>query len=279
MKKNTSIIIPTYNRAPFLKKALDSVMAQTYRDFELIVVDDGSQDNSREIISAYGKKIRYIYQDNKGPACARNTGIKNAGGEYMAFLDSDDSWAKEKLKVQIETMRENPQFLVSHTQEIWYRHGEMLNQKKKHTKYSGYIFDKCLPLCAVGMSTIMAKKELFEKIGLFDESLPCCEDYDLWLRASVEYPFLLIDKPFTIKDGGRTDQVSHIHAVGIDKFRIKSIANLLEHANNLSPQQKKIALHELEKKCRIYGQGCVKHGKIEEGKTYLSLPLKISLIP
>lgn len=276
MKIETSIIIPTHNRALFLKIAIDSAFAQTYRDFELIVVDDGSTDGTRGLMSSYGKNINYIYQANQGPAGARNTGIKNAKGRYLAFLDSDDSWKKEKLAIQTDALQKNPEFLISHTQEVWYRRGELLNQKKKHAKYHGPIFDKCLPLCAVGMSTVMAKKELFEKIGFFDEALPCCEDYDLWLRASVKHPFLLIEKALTIKDGGRTDQVSRIYAVGMDKFRIKSLTNLLESRQELTAQQRQSALRELEKKCRVYGTGCLKHGKTQEGEFYLNLPKRFS---
>ncbi|MFH1691180.1 MAG: glycosyltransferase family A protein [Candidatus Omnitrophota bacterium] len=271
MKIETSVIIPTYNRAYLLKKAIESVLEQTYPHFELIVVDDGSTDDTRKIVSSYGKNIRFFYQGNQGPACARNTGIKNAHGSYLAFLDSDDYWKKDKLKIQIEAMRKNTQYPISHTQEIWFRRGELLNQKKKHAKYNGYIFEKCLPLCAVGMSTMVTQRKLFEKIGFFDESLPCCEDYDFWLRASVNHPFLLIDKALTVKDGGREDQVSRIYAVGMDKFRIKSITNLLKTEKGLSLHQKELALHELEKKCRIFGKGCLKHGKTEEGQKYLNL--------
>lgn len=272
MKIETSVIIPTFNRASLLKKAIESVLAQTYKNFELIIVDDGSTDGTCKMIASYGKNIRSFHQDNQGPACARNTGIKNAQGSFLAFLDSDDHWKKEKLEIQIKAMRENTQYLISHTQEIWYRRGELLNQKKKHTKHNGYIFDKCLPLCAVGMSTMATRKELFEKIGFFDESLPCCEDYDFWLRASVNHPFLLINEALTVKDGGRDDQLSRIYAIGMDKYRIRSITNLLRIEKGLTARQKELALHELEKKCRVYGQGCLKHGKTDEGQKYLNLP-------
>lgn len=270
----TTVIIPTYNRVLFLKKAIDSVLAQTYKNFELMVIDDGSTDETPELISTYGKTILYIRQKNQGPSAARNTGIQNAHGRYLAFLDSDDTWKKEKLAIQTQVMFKNPDFLISHTDELWYRRGKILNQKKKHAKYNGYIFDKCLPLCAVGMSTVMAKKELFKKIGLFDTSLPCCEDYDLWLRASVQHPFLLINKALTVKDGGREDQVSRIYAVGMDKFRIKSLIKILEGEKKLTLKQRDVLLHELQKKCRVYGTGCFKHGKNEEGEFYLKLPKK-----
>jgi glycosyltransferase involved in cell wall biosynthesis len=275
---NISVIIPTYNRVDFLKKAIDSVFSQTYKDFELIVVDDGSTDETKDLIKRYSHKIKYIYQANQGPAASRNTGIKQAKGNFIAFLDSDDWWRRDKLEAQIDQMRSKPSYLISHTQEIWYRDGKILNPKDKHKKYSGMIFDRCLKICAVGMSTIMARRELFPKVGLFDERLPCCEDYDLWLRASANFPFLLIDQPLTLKDGGRPDQLSFRYAQGIDKFRIYSIKKILEE-DNLTNPQRQLAIGELDRKCRIYGQGCIKHHKIEEGNFYLKLAYRFNLKP
>lgn len=276
MNPKVSVIIPTYNRSEFIKKSVDSVIEQTFKDFELIIIDDGSKDKTSEIISGYKNKVIYFYQENKGPAAARNKGIALSKGLYIAFLDSDDTWDKNKLQIQIRQMENNPEFPISHTQEIWYRNGKILNQKNIHKKYNGYIFERCLPLCAVGMSTIVAKKEIFEKVGFFDESLPCCEDYDLWLRASIKYPFLLIDKPLTQKDGGRKDQVSKIFAVGMDKFRIKSITKILKDTN-LTPSQREAAIKTLIHKCNVYGKGCIKHNKPDEGRYYLKLPLNFEL--
>ena len=173
-------------------------------------------------------------------------------------------------------MQKEPDYLVSHTQEVWYRNGRLLNQKARHRKESGYIFDRCLDLCAVGMSTVMIRRQLIEQVGLFDEQLPCCEDYDYWLRVSVKLPFLLIDKPLTTKDGGRTDQVSCIHRTGIDKYRIRAIEKILA-SGMLNADQYSMAWDELVNKCRIYGNGCIKHGRSTEGEYYLSLPGRYSL--
>jgi len=265
-----SVIIPTFNRSGFLKKAIESVLSQKYRDFELIVVDDGSEDDTPEVVTGFGPDIKYIKQKNKGPGAARNLGIKNSKGNFIAFLDSDDWWEKDKLGIQFKAMQENPEYAISHTQEVWYRDGKLLNQKQKHKKHHGYIFDKCLPMCAVSASTVMARREIFNKVGLFNEELPCCEDYDFWLRVSAGHKLLLIDKPLTLKDGGRPDQVSSIYATGMDRFRIQSILKLLE-SDALSPEQRELATSELRKKCRIYGNGCIKHGRLEEGRRYLSL--------
>jgi len=266
-----SVIIPTYNRAQRLGKAIDSVLAQSHQDFELIVVDDGSEDNTDELIENYNSDIVYIRQENSGAAAARNRGIEKARYNLLAFLDSDDWFAENKLKTQIEAMNRNPSCLISHTNEIWYRNGQILNQKLKHRKSSGDIFARSLELCAVGMSTIMIHKEIFDRYGFFDEGYPCCEDYEFWLRISAEEKFLLVEEPLTLKDGGRDDQLSAIYRTGMDKFRIKAIMKTLA-SGMLTEEQSGIARRELERKCRIYGTGCIKHGRAEEGRYFLNLP-------
>jgi glycosyltransferase involved in cell wall biosynthesis len=271
MEKFISVIIPTYNRAQRLKKAIDSVLAQSHRNFELIVVDDGSDDNTAELIDKNNADIVYIRQENRGPAAARNRGIEKARHNLLAFLDSDDWFAENKLETQIEAMDQNPSYLISHTDEIWYRNGQLLNQKLKHKKKSGDIFGQSLELCAVGMSTIMIRKEIFERYGIFDEEYPCCEDYELWLRISAEEKFLLVEEPLTLKDGGRDDQLSTIYRTGMDKFRIQAIMKILA-SGRLTGEQTGVARRELERKCRIYGTGCIKHGRKEEGQYYLNLP-------
>ena len=266
-----SVIIPTYNRAQRLGKAIDSVLVQSHQDFELIVVDDGSEDNTDELIENYNSDIVYIRQENSGAAAARNRGIEKARYNLLAFLDSDDWFAENKLKTQIQAMNRNPSCLISHTNEIWYRNGQILNQKLKHRKSSGDIFAQSLELCAVGMSTIMIHKEIFDRYGFFDEGYPCCEDYEFWLRISAEEKFLLVEEPLTSKDGGRDDQLSAIYRTGMDKFRIKAIMKTLA-SGRLTEEQTGIARRELERKCRIYGTGCIKHGRAEEGRYFLNLP-------
>jgi glycosyltransferase involved in cell wall biosynthesis len=268
MMERVSVIIPTYNRRPFLEKAIKSVLQQEY-PHELIVVDDGSDDGTGQMISTMGGRIRYFYQSNRGPAAARNYGIQKATCDLIAFLDSDDRFAPGKLAFQADAMARRPDLLVSHTQEIWYRRGRLLNQKKKHRKRQGDIFSQSLELCAVGMSTVMARRALFDKVGLFDESLPCCEDYDLWLRVSCRYPFMLVDKPLTVKEGGRQDQLSVRYRVGMDKFRIRSLIALIR-SRCLTAEQQELARRELARKCSIFGKGCLKHGR-PEGELYLSL--------
>lgn len=276
-----SIIIPTFNRADLLPKAIDSVLSQTYRNFELIVVDDGSDDDTAGLVARYkdeyGPRIVFVRQDNKGPAAARNTGIAEAKGEFLAFLDSDDWFAERKLDFQVRVLHDNPSFLISHTEEIWYRQGKLLNQKAKHVKTGGLIFDRCLKLCVVSMSTVMVRKEFFQRVGVFDEDFSCCEDYDLWLRASVNLPFLLLKSPLTFKDGGRKDQVSSRLRAGMDRYRIQAIIKVLD-SGRLSWEQRELAITELVRKCGIYGNGCIKYGRQQEGNEYLGIPERYGVL-
>lgn len=269
-----SVVIPTYNREAQLDRALQSVFKQIYPCDEIIVVDDGSTDNTKELVASYIETkhavVKYLYQPNKGPAAARNLGVRNSSYSHIAFLDSDDHWHKDKLKKQFAKMEEKPDILISHTKEKWLRRGKHLNQKKKHQPGNGDIFEHCLQLCAVGMSTVMVRREIFETVGYFDESYRCCEDYDLWIRTSCNHPFLLINAPLTIKEGGREDQVSYQYRVGMDKFRIDSIMSLLVNGV-LTNEQRQSCFEELHKKSRVYGNGCIKHNKIAEGNRYLEV--------
>ncbi len=269
-----SVIIPTFNRAVFLERAVGSVLEQTLLCSELIIVDDGSTDHTKELVShlmsSSRQSIRLVYQKNQGPAAARNAGVRIAQFPYLAFLDSDDHWYRDKLARQYQALAEQPHYRISHTREKWLRRGVHLNQKKKHIPPHGDIFEHCLKLCVVGMSTVMMKKEVFDSVGLFDESLPCCEDYDLWLRLSCRYPFLLIDEPLTVKEGGREDQVSVQYRRGMDRLRIDSLTRLLD-ADILDRRQSQMTLHTLKNKAFIFGNGCLKHGRSELGHSYLAL--------
>ncbi len=274
MFADLSVIIPTYNREHFLERALGSVLAQTVLPREIIVVDDGSADRTRYLVDRLrdcsGAEIRYFSQSNSGPAAARNRGIELSSFDVVAFLDSDDHWLTRKIEVQFQTLVNHDHCRISHTREKWLRRGKHLNQKAIHKPADGIIFNSCLRLCCVGMSTVMFEKSLCDDYGLFDETLRCCEDYDYWLRVSAAEPFLLINEPLTIKEGGRTDQVSVRYRVGMDRYRIYALLKLIVK-KQLSPVQLKQARDMLVTKCKIYGTGCTKHGKITEGKIILDL--------
>jgi len=263
-----SVIIPTYNRGWILKEAIDSVLAQEFRDFELIVVDDGSTDNTPQILESYAQDLTVIRQPNRGVSAARNRGIVAANGRLISFLDSDDLWLPRKLSSQVNFFNSNPEAVINQTEEIWIRNGVRVNPKTRHHKPSGMIFEQSLALCLVSPSAVMMKRFLFDAVGLFDEDLPACEDYDLWLRISWRYPVHLIETPLIIKRGGHADQLSK--APGLDKFRIQALKNIIE-SGHLKEASYQAAVRTLQEKCTIFAGGCRKRGKDAEAQYFEEL--------
>ena len=263
-----SVIIPTYNRGWSLKEAVDSVLAQDFQDFELIVVDDGSTDNTPHLLAGYAEDLTVLRQKNTGVSAARNRGITLSSGRLIAFLDSDDLWLPEKLSSQVGFFHSSPHARICQTEEIWIRNGVKVNPKKRHQKGSGMIFERSVSLCLVSPSAVMIRRDLFDDVGLFDESLPACEDYDLWLRIGCRYPVHLIDTPLIIKRGGHPDQLSG--APGLDRFRIQALVTILD-SGRLSKTQYTAAAEALVEKCTIYGDGCLKRGRISESSYYEEL--------
>jgi glycosyltransferase involved in cell wall biosynthesis len=262
-----SVIIPTYNRLHMVKEAIDSVLAQEFEDLELIVVDDGSTDRTADEVKEYGGRVKLLaYSENRGVSAARNRGILKAKGKYIAFLDSDDLWVKNKLKIQTDFLDGNPQYPLCYTDEIWIRRGKRVNPRIKHSKYSGWIFEKCLPLCLISPSSAMMRKIVFRKVGLFDEALPVCEDYDLWLRITSRFPVFFIPKKLIIKRGGHPDQLSN-RSWGNDRYRVIALEKLLSDPST-GPEERQIILREMELKCRILSQGFFKRGSDLEGERY-----------
>jgi len=257
-----SVIIPTFNRLSLISRAIDSVLKQTHKPFEIIVVDDGSSDNTSTFIKNNYKSVKLIKQKNLGVSKARNVGIKNSSGDWIALLDSDDEWKKNKLEVQIKSLSVYDYYSVCHTNEIWIRNGIRVNQKKRHQKYGGNIFDKCLDICRISPSSIIFQKNIINEVGWFDENLLICEDYDLWLRITANFKILFIDKPLIIKYGGHSDQLSK-SVNGIEAYRIKSLENLLSNTR-LIKDHKRLAIEMLITKLRIYKKGLLKRQKSNE---------------
>lgn len=256
-----SVIIPTYNRANFVLEAVQSVLQQTVKPHEIIVVDDGSTDNTKHVLKPWIKNINYIHQNNKGVSAARNVGINTAKEEWLAFLDSDDLWKPKKIEKQVLAIQQNKQYQICYTNEEWRNNGQWKNPKKIHQKYAGWIYNKCLPLCIISPSSVLIHKDIFNKIGLFDEQLPACEDYDLWLRMSLQYPVLFLDERLIIKQAGDWDQLSKNHS--LDKFRIIALIKILE-TKKLDTIKRYHTLLMLKTKSDIYRQGCEKHNKQKE---------------
>ena len=254
-----SVVIPTFNRISLVARAIDSVLKQSLNPYEIIVVDDGSDDGTSEMIQNKYKSIKLIQQQNNGVSAARNNGIKHAKGDWIALLDSDDEWTEKKLENQVDRLIKTPEYDFCHTNEIWIRNGVRVNQRKKHEKYGGYIFDKCLDICRISPSSVLFRKNILDHVGWFDDQLPVCEDYDLWLRITAEYRILFIDEPLIIKYGGHDDQLSH-GVEGIEFFRIKSLENLLERSE-LSTDNRILSIQMIIKKYNIYLNGLVKRKK------------------
>ena len=251
-----SVVIPTFNRAHLISRALDSVVAQTRRVSEIIVVDDGSTDGTEEIIRNNHPRVKLVRQANQGVSRARNNGINTAGGDWIAFLDSDDTWLPEKMARQWHALASHPEYLISHSNEIWIRNGVRVNQKKKHRKYGGHIFSRCLPLCVISPSASLIHRSVFDTVGLFDETLPACEDYDMWLRICSRYPIQYVEQGLIIKHGGHADQLSR-RFWGMDRFRILAIAKLLDQ-QQLAGEYRKLAIDVLLEKIEIYLHGAAR---------------------
>ncbi|HLD44912.1 MAG TPA: glycosyltransferase, partial [bacterium] len=221
-----SVIIPTYNRQGTVLRAVDSVLRQSHRAFELLVVDDGSTDNTREWLALYNDpRLRYHCIPHAGVATARNAGAKEASGEWLCFLDSDDLWHKNKLAEQSRFHTAYPHFLLSQTDDVWIRNSERVNKMKKHSVRAGNLFRQSLRLCLICCSSVMIQKELFMATGGFDETLPTCEDYDLWLRLLSKHEVGFINKELVTKFGGHQDQLSKSFPV-MDRYRIYALEKL-----------------------------------------------------
>lgn len=257
-----SVIIPTYNRKNTLPRAVESVLNQTYKPVEIIIVDDGSTDGTKEWFSEMYPLVHYIYQVNSGVSLARNTGINSARGDWIALLDSDDEWLPDKLEIQVKLLQNNAELRFCHTNEIWIRNGVRINQMKKHQKYGGNIFKKCLDICRISPSSSLFHTSVIKDVGLFDESLDVCEDYDLWLRITAKYPVLFLDQPLIKKFGGHTDQLSRVFG-GIEQYRIRSLEKILT-SKSLSGSQSEAAKDMLIHKLQIYAKGLKKREKNTE---------------
>ena len=267
---NISVVIPTYNRYELLKRALASVYLQTHLPQEVIVIDDGSIDDTKQISQDF-PNIVYIFQDNAGVSSSRNLGIANATNDWIAFLDSDDEWHQDKLQEQATFHKENPDILMSYSDEKWIRDDVEVKIPKKFSKHGGKIFSKCLSYCIIAPSATIIHKNLLNEVGGFDESLDVCEDYDLWLKVAHKHTIGLVDKKLITKYGGHADQLSFKHW-GMDRFRIVALEKLLKRAND---ENSRIIKEELLKKYTLLLKGAVKYDKIRDIDLYGSKLMKL----
>jgi glycosyltransferase involved in cell wall biosynthesis len=264
-----AVIIPTYNRAALLERAVQSVLGQTFRDFELMVVDDGSTDGTKELslFKEPDPRLRCLkLPHNRGVSAARNVGVRVTSAPWLAFLDSDDEWLPHKLERQVRWTNGHPDMPIVQAREIWIRHGRRVNPPKTHEKFGGDLFAASLERCMITPSSAMLSRNLFEKSGGFNEDFPACEDFDLWLRITCRHGVGLVDEYLLKRYGGHADQLSATVPV-LDRFRIRSIADLLS-ADLLTAGQRELAQKNLLKRAAIVAQGYKKHGNNEEYERY-----------
>ncbi|MCX7787182.1 MAG: glycosyltransferase family 2 protein [Spirochaetes bacterium] len=275
-----SVVIPTYNRASLVLEAVESVLQGTYRNFELIVGDDGSSDITVETLVRRGFSvwpsppthspplILLTLPHTGFPGLVRNRGAQIAQGTYLAFLDSDDLWLPQKLELQLKahkaSMARGQRFRISHTRELWIRNGKTISQRKQRHRREGDVFRDSLRKCILGPSTVLMERSLFKEVGGFREDLRIAEDYELWIRITSSEPVLYIEEPLTVKRGGSLDQLSLSYPF-IEPFRLQALKDLADRGFFSShPLRYKEAVEELVRKCRIHAEGCRKRGKLEE---------------
>ena len=267
-----SAIIPTFNRMDTLTRSIRSVLDQTFKDIELIVVDDGSTDSTPELVRKMSGSIVYLYQAHQGVSSARNRGIMASSGDLVAFLDSDDEWKPEKIEKQLQLYDGTDKDFICHTNELWMKHGQVVNQKKIHQKQGGRFFERALERCLISPSSVMISRTLLDTVGYFDESLPAAEDYDLWLRITAFYSVRFTDEPLVVKYGDRDDQLSKV-VPAIDIYRIRAIVKILDDPN-LKPTYRKAAVNQLVRKCSVLAKGLTKRGRYHEAAIYNELAEK-----
>jgi len=269
--QQVSVIIPVYNRYTFLERAVTSVLGQSYRDFELIIVDDGSDVSiSGTTIAGCDPRISIIRLDqNCGVAAARNAGVKVSKGQWIAFLDSDDLWHRHKLQKQIRWLEIYREMAIMQTREIWIRNGIRVNPPRSHEKIQGDLFKQSLDRCMITPSSVILSRSLFDSSGGFNESLRACEDYDLWLRICCRHSVGLLDEYLLTRYGGHDDQLSGT-AEQLDRYRVRSMLQLLETAE-LDPVQYQQAAATLVKKANILANGYYKRGNSELHERYQSI--------
>jgi glycosyltransferase involved in cell wall biosynthesis len=273
-----SVILPTYNRARLLGRAIQSVFAQTYQDFELIVVDDGSTDNTESLVKSFNsEKIRYIrHRQNKGASAARNTGIQSAKGAYIAFQDSDDEWMPEKLEKQMRAFETAPPevgivytgFFIITTNKREYKPSAEITPKDGNI-FSSIIKGEYL----VSPQTIVVKRECFEKAGLFDEHLPAMEDWEMALRLSKHYHFKYINEPLVLYYP-QSDSLSRNKSAVIQAYQ-----QVLErYFEDIKQDKRLMAKHYLRLGHFLYSNGELSQGRNHFTRSIKLYPLDIKAI-
>lgn len=261
MAVTVSAVVPTRNRARRTLRAVRSILAQSRPVDELVVVDDGSSDDTVAVLRRELPQLRVLRQEHAGVSAARNHGIRETRGRWIAFLDSDDEWLPTKIDRQLAAIASTDGAVLCHTDEIWMRGGRQVNPGRRHAKDGEDLFVRSLELCLISPSSVMLRRSLLDEVGMFDESLPACEDYDLWLRVLRRHPALFVDEPLLVKNGGHADQLSR--QAGLDRYRVRALRRLLE-SGGLAWERRSAAKRALVEKLTVYLNGARRRGRSDE---------------
>ncbi len=266
-----TVVIPVQNRAEMLRRAVESVSAQTFQDFDLIVVDDASTEDLSGVKGLLeGEGHAWLrMKENGGPAVARNAGAAMMKGEWLAFLDSDDVWSPEKLERQLEWHARNPQAEMSQCEEEWLRNGQPLKKKAAQEQPDGWVFEKCVEVCCVSPSCVMISRELWQELSGFDVRYRVCEDYELWLRASLHNQVGLVKSesgPLVTRHGGHDDQLSFA-VEAMDRFRVLALLELMNR-EELSEERRCYVEQGVLKRAEVLIKGAQKRGKEDAVAVY-----------
>jgi len=260
-----SVIIHTYNNEKFIAETVESVLNQTYKDYEIIVVDDGSVDGTRETLMPYMQKIRYHYKENGGIASAKNAGINLSQSEFVAFLDHDDLWVPDKLQLQMECFKENPLLGLVYAKYTSFRDGKELRTKPEKG-YSGWIFKELLAKSFIQTSTVVVKKKCLNAVGPYDESFSLGDEYDMFLRISKKFQCGFVNKGLTRYRVHDTNASNNDFL--FDNENLGVYKKIYNNFTDLDTEEKKILRKRIARYSMKVAEGLNSQGKLEESKKY-----------
>jgi len=263
------VIIPAYNCASFIPETLESVFAQTYRDLEIILIDDGSTDNTPTVVAPYLDRITYIRQKNGGLPAARNTGIRAAKGEFIALLDADDSWIADKLERQLPRFADAEVGIVYSDFSVRYADGRFQQSYlvNRPLASEGHVLENYIQSRFLFPSTMVIRQECLEQFGLFDEEMLACEDIELFARICSRWKVARVDAPLVIRYEGTHNITSNSRK--INQYTILALQKILSRQPDLPESTRKVIDKELGQQHWWYGYGAFKSGNMPQARQHL----------
>jgi len=275
MNPQVDVIIPAFARGDLLDEAIESVLAQSYPYFTLTVIDDASLVPLENAVRVRDARLRWVrLEKTQGPGTARNTGVALGNAPYIAFLDSDDLWTREKLAVQVAFLEEHRALSWVHTDEVWQRDGVTVKQKSEHRKQGGQFLARAFERCLISPSAVMFRRKFFEASGGFHTPFFVCEDFELWLRLLAQAPVGFITEPLTVKRAGAWPQLSTTRE--LDRYRVLALHRFwrLTRNDGAAISHESHLLAEATRKTTILLKGALKYGnhaKAQRYQTWLTL--------